>query len=540
MTPSPSEGVTAEGSATGGVRAVATGNRGRVARLVEVLCRSTRRVWWVSFILLAVTGSLWSLASPLYSGPDEPAHTVRAVSLVRGQWLGQQTEVVDNNALEVEVPATYTANPFCYVFEATVPAYCQQWPPEGGEVELLTTAGRHPPTYYALVGIPSLFNQSPASIYAMRLVSVLVSAALMASALTTLAGLRRTRLALLGFLVALTPMVLFVSGLVNPSAFEIAGAIGTWVGAFALLRAAQDTSLARPEGSLPTRPGAIPPRLVWSTAIAASVLVLSRALAPVWLAGIVVVLLIVSPWGAMRALARDRTARAGAALVALATAGQVAWIVLAKPLAQVDTQRVIEDTLWGRISGAFGRSIDYPRDMVGNVGWLDTPAPPSVAVVWLVLLLVLLALGLVAGTARQRLGIVVTLLATIVVPVAMDAMQAPRTGFVWQGRYTIPVAVGVPLLCGLVAATSRRQIPPWVSRWVVPLAAAGFVVGHGLMFVQALKRYAVGVGASWRFFDAELFWEPPLGNLALALAFGVAVILLGCWLVVARRDPEVT
>jgi hypothetical protein len=122
----------------------------------------------------------------------------------------------------------------------------------------------------------------------------------------------------------------------------------------------------------------------------------------------------------------------------------------------------------------------------------------------------------------------------------MDAMQAPRTGFIWQGRYTIPVAVGVPLLCGLVAATSSRAVATRALRWIVPLAGVGFVFAHGLMFAQALKRYAVGVGSSWRFFDADLPWTPPLGNFALAAAFGIVVAALACWLVIARRDPEVT
>jgi hypothetical protein len=73
----------------------------RTDRVVSVLCGSTRRVWWVSFALVALAGSLWSLASPLYSGPDEPAHATRAVSLVRGQWLGEQTAVVDKDRKSV-------------------------------------------------------------------------------------------------------------------------------------------------------------------------------------------------------------------------------------------------------------------------------------------------------------------------------------------------------------------------------------------------------------------------------------------------------
>ncbi|TSA54037.1 MAG: hypothetical protein D4R44_02335 [Actinobacteria bacterium] len=37
------------------------------------------------FALMAV----WSLLTPLFSGPDEPANFVRSAAVVRGEWVGE-------------------------------------------------------------------------------------------------------------------------------------------------------------------------------------------------------------------------------------------------------------------------------------------------------------------------------------------------------------------------------------------------------------------------------------------------------------------
>lgn len=46
-----------------------------------------RRVFWWSWGVLWLLASVWALANPLMASPDEPAHVVRAASLVRGQVL---------------------------------------------------------------------------------------------------------------------------------------------------------------------------------------------------------------------------------------------------------------------------------------------------------------------------------------------------------------------------------------------------------------------------------------------------------------------
>src|SRR4051794_34366630 len=58
-----------------------------------------RVVRWVSSVIFIVIGAVWSLSSPLMSVPDEPAHTIRAVSIAHGQLRGADALTDPNGAL---------------------------------------------------------------------------------------------------------------------------------------------------------------------------------------------------------------------------------------------------------------------------------------------------------------------------------------------------------------------------------------------------------------------------------------------------------
>jgi len=151
-----------------------------------------------------------------------------------------------------------------------------------------------------------------------------------------------------------------------------------------------------------------------------------------------------------------------------------------------------------------------------------------------------LAVGLWAGSVRQRLGILAVVAATAVIPVLFDAMQASRTGYVWQARYTLPVAVGIPLVSAVVAATAGRRplLPP---RRVLPLSAAGFVVAHVALFSNGLRRYAVGLDGPLRFLSEDAPWAPPGGNLLAVMVTVGVTVALAWWIAAPRRpvaDPE--
>ena len=491
---------------------------------MPTLSRDARR-WLAAFAAFAVLGGLWSLASPRYSGPDENAHTIRAVSIVRGDLLGEALEGSPDYVRWVEIPPGYTSPALatCFAFQPTVSADCQDFAPDGPDVLTGTPAGRHPPAYYLVVGIPSLVETGPEGIYLVRLAGLALASALLASAVLSLQRLRSPRLGGLGLVVAVTPMVLFVLGVVNPSVPEIAGAIGVWVSGYVLLVEAPDRVDARVAARL---------------GVAASALVLSRALAPFWLACIVGTLLVsVGTVAGVRALLRSRAAVVWGGVAAAATVAQVGWIVVAKPL-EVNDELGVADTGFFELFGiSLSNSWDaIHREMFGVFGWLDTAAPTSTYVTWVALVGFLVLLGFALSDGRTAIALLLAVGGTVALPSLFEAVQAPNSGFIWQGRYTLPLAVGVPLLAAMGAG---ERAGPWVERGrLIPVAAVLVVVGHVGAYYVNLRRYVAGTDSPFWFFGSD-GWTPPLPAWLLVGAFVVAVAAMLLVVVGPGRDEAV-
>ena len=237
-------------------------------RLLSVLRTRppTRRVqWWVSFALFTLLVAAWAISNPLMAGPDEPEHMMRAASVARGELIGPTQAGTPDNVRFVEVPARLARSRFaaaCYAFRPDVTAACEVTLDAGPDVNVRTpiSNGRFPPTPYGVLGLPSLINHSSAGVYMMRLFGAALCGALFASALSSLRETRVSWLAMTGLAFALTPMVLFVASLVNPSNLEIAGGVALWASGVVLVSKARD--------------GTVDGRLVARTAIGASVLVM--------------------------------------------------------------------------------------------------------------------------------------------------------------------------------------------------------------------------------------------------------------------------
>ena len=105
------------------------------------------RVLVLSFLSVFALTVLWSLASPLMSVPDEPAHTVKAAAVARGELLGE-TDGAQGSAMTVTVPEYIAATheQTCYKHQRQIPASCA--PGVGGSTGLVsaeTTAGNYNP-----------------------------------------------------------------------------------------------------------------------------------------------------------------------------------------------------------------------------------------------------------------------------------------------------------------------------------------------------------------------------------------------------------
>lgn len=481
--------------------------------------RSRAVLGWVALgIALAALQAIWSVAIPPMASPDEPSHVVYAAAVVRGQWSGvpspaPTTPTGQGPATTVHLPSDYVAAsalPNCFAHHSNQPASCQQAvpAPDGTTVAVGTYAGQYPPLYYLLVGWPSLFLRAVPAMYAMRLVSGILSSALLVWGLYRLRTVTSRAAWTWAALAALTPMTLFVGAMVNPQALEIAAAFAFWAACIALVRS--------PDG--PSR------AVVVQAAVTGALLVNTRTSGPVWALVIVAVALVLAPKGRTRVLWRSRSIRWAIGVAVAAGLTAVAWVVTHGAIVPgTHAYPMLASPLragWFELA----QTSVHLQQMIGNFGWLDAPSPALTVLVWNALVGGLLMLAVAAANRRERAALLLTALAVVAMPVALQIPTAVDTGLIWQGRYTLPVAVGVPMVAAIAlgaAPAALEEVVRRILRWAaVPSVAAA----HVAAFAWAMRRYAVGLDG--RFLTLSPNWSSPLGYLSAVVVYAVPVSAL--------------
>lgn len=478
-----------DGAAPAG--AVATG-RVRVLRRVS-------GPWWVTFLVVGALGAVWSVVTPLYSVPDEPSHSVWAAAVARGQLLpGERGEV--GYTTFVDVPAVFDqADDVTQCYASHVREDCPSLfhgPDRTTSVE--TSAGLYPPAWYGVVGLPSLVAESALGVHLMRLVSAAVFAALVASAVASLWTLRTRWLGLAAVATALTPKAMFLAGSVNPNGIEIAAAIALWSPLAVLLLESSEPGPPLLEPGVGTAPAVPEPgssrrRLTFRVAAAGLVLAVTRPGSPLWLAMIVAAVVAAAGMAPLRALLRDRAAWVAVAAPLAAAATTVAWVAHYGTLDQTLAGGPRDGTLWDNTRFALELTGVYLDGMVGLFG---TGSPdPHVGTpirLWYVALGALLVLAV--ATVRRRhaavlLGLAVAVVAT---PVLLQVPRAAEQGFPWQARYTLPLAVGLPILAAVMVDRAPGVPARLANR--LGVAVLALVVGaHAFGFWLAEQRFASGL-----------------------------------------------
>ncbi len=493
--------------------------------------------WWTSFAIFAVLGLAWVIATPLMAAPDEPAHVVRAASVGRGELLGRtvpkarQVAPIGNAAVIVTAPGIYkhAGNVTCLAWQKNNTGDCLDLSGTRNTIHQQTYVGHHPPAYYGFVGFFSqIVRPGAAQIYLMRALGMLVIAALLASALESLRRTLAPMWAGTGLAIAVSPMVLFLGATVSPSGVEIGGTIGVWVSGAVLAREANDS---------------VDPKVVDRLGIAMCILVLSRALSPLWLGLIGLVLLILTTRAGLVALAKSHRVWIWGGAVAVCSAVQLWWYVHGSPLSHfVGTPVHASGT--ELVKTSFGKSGEMLREMVGVFGWLDTRAPSITFFVWVLALGGIATLALALASTRFVLALLAATAVIVVVPVLVEAAGAHEAGFIWQGRYSLPLGVGVPIIAGIGVGSSEAARR--LGRRLGIVLVVSLAVAQALAFAAAIHRYAVGVdGPLWFFSDAK--WAPPVPSWLMIVGFTIAVAAGLWWIVLAPaellhrgrgRDPD--
>jgi hypothetical protein len=274
--------------------------------------------------------------------------------------------------------------------------------------------------------------------------------------------------------------------------------------------------------------------LVAVATAAAIALLLARALSPLWVACILLLLALLAGWRGVRALARARCVRW--ALVPLVPAGAFAiwWIVVAHALDLVPVGVRAKGSGTSLAASILGFTGGWIQQMIGVFGWLDTLSPLLTYLFWYAVIGLFVLLALACARRRHCGALVLLIVVVVFVPVLISYGQEHRLGVIWQGRYIMPMAVGVPLMAVALVGRSGalRAVQTRAATVVcIVLACASFAA-----FAEALRRYVVGVNGPIDYLRGA--WQPPLGATALTVAALVVIALLGLFVRhLVGRDP---
>lgn len=471
--------------------------------------RRPRGPWrWFLLLWFLFSGAigLWSLATPLMAFPDEPAHSIQAAAVVRGE-IGIAEGSSFGHGVHVEVPA-YIAGLHaldCFKFHPDVTADCapdvtnDTFPAIG-----VTTAAGYNPFYYMIVGLPTLVLSGAPAIYGMRLVSAILTAAFYAAGITSLTQMRRPFWPVAFAGVACTPMILFLSGGVSPNALEIAATLAAFAGLCAILDTADKRILPMPA-------------LVGVVA-AMSALANTRQIALVWMLCTVVVALIAFRHPNLRALFTERRVWIGIGAIFVAVVAGVLWIysMLHAPASQGTAPIGIINPAPGIAPyQAFITMLDITFDFIpqyiGVMGWLDTPLPVLGMLFWTAAFVALLISSFFIRPRRARWVVWFAFALLAIVPGFLQASLITTMGYVWQGRYNLPLVVVCFVVTGIALRNFRAPTRSVPRRFTLVVLWFG-ALSHVFAFAYVLRRYTVGVRnyGNWQTMVTDPSWQPPL------------------------------
>lgn len=453
------------------------------------------------FIALLVVVATWAVGIPRFASPDEPAHVYKAYATAHAQLLGKAAPGFPNNLREFDGPASLGPPDLpCYVGHPDVPASCAGAPLSP---RLISSAARYPPWYYGLVGVPVAVTGESVRVVAYRLVSAMLCVALLTLAMGAAKRSRRRDLAVLQ-LAALTPMALFLFASVNPNAIEIAGFVGIWA---CLTRVITDDRLSR--------------RWLIVASFLAAAVVLMRPISIVWMVGLVAVVLIGANRQRRRELISWRSLPWAVGPTAVAVVMSWMWAVYAR--LEVKDDRV--PRVLSLVSALRKSAEEWPtyfRQTLGVLGWLDTSLPSFVYVAWVVALLLVAVIHVRSATARQLTALAALVAAWLALPLLVNGFTNSRAGLTFEGRYSLPIFVGLVFL-PLWNDRSTFRWPRLSQRGLIAVVLGLVVVAEVGAFWQMLRRFTVGADGKI-LLTGRLPWSPSIAPMVLIVVNAAAMI----------------
>jgi hypothetical protein len=270
----------------------------------------------------------------------------------------------------------------------------------------------------------------------------------------------------------------------------------------------------------------LPMRLLILASFLSAVVVLMRPISIVWMACLVAVVLIGASRQRRRELFSWRPLAWAAGPTAIALV--VSWVWAVYSSFEVKDDR-LTNTL--SLSAALHVSVDnwgrYFRQTIGVLGWLDTTLPFFVYAAWIVALAVVLIIHLRNANPRGIVAFVALVAAWLALPLIVNGFTNSRAGLTYQGRYSLPIFVGLVFL-PMWSDRPTLRWPRLPQHWLVGIVLGLVVVAEVGAFWQMLRRF--GVGAYGKIIlTGRLPWQPSVTPMAL-IAINAIAMLAVSWL----------
>jgi hypothetical protein len=463
---------------------------------------SPTRAFGCALVFVLLSQVAWAFAVPAFRGLDEFDHAYKAAAVARGELLDSGAAPSGRGRL-VSVPddLVAAAGDACESRPYTHRDNCRPVSSTGGgTVTVATSAAAYNPAYYALVGALALPFSGTWTLVVMRAATALISALLLAWAAATTARWAQNRWPYVGLAVACTPVLLYSTSIVSPNGVQYAAAVLVWS---ALLGLGSEEVESRP--------------LLAALTVGAVSLVVTHTTGTMWLALISLTMLLLTPlrvWR-RRVVARPLLWMTTVGVVALAAAASTLWIRHAR----TNSLGRPDGSLPGlTVSDVLREMVLWVLQSVGAFPMRDEPAAATTYAIWVLVFLAGAAVVLRRATRRQRRVLLALTAACVLVPLALTLVAYPSLGLAWQGRYGLPLSVGMPILAGWVLSRQGARMPRFVGPAVVLL----------LGVAAACSVVLVAQRESARAPHPPLADLVPLGvPLAAALALAGPLVLVG-------------
>ncbi len=467
------------------------------------------------FLFFLALSACWAVIQPVYGIADEPEHVVKALAVAHGTLSGPRTTGQNGYAaMEFKVPEAYSNTTLwhCYTGNADFSPTCTDsfMSRSSKTVPVVSSAAEYPPLYYGLVGWAGWLFPGPWGILAMRLITALACSALMA--LTALVFVLHKRyVGLVTLLVAATPMMFSFAGSVNPFAPESAAAFLYW---------ATSLSLCNQSDHQPHRKILIP--LLY---LAGFLFGIIRPGSFVWIIPVtfIVALTSISKLSDLRVSHFWHSTRHVLTSGLIGTLISISWFIFGMKNRNLGgSSQPVGGHILSNMRVSFEKTDDFLRQMYGTFGWLELGAPVAVPLLLFALLVVIYARAEPLAT-QVRVPLILTTIVVIFGPTFLEGARASTSGWGFQGRYILPIAIGIPMMIASRTRPQQKQIYPLYIIAMIAMIAQAIALNH------AMRRYFTGLSKPylWVF---HMSWEgivgPQVTLISILLVFVSSIYLM--------------